>query len=69
MKIRNELARGLMTGVTSAALRIHLQRLGHDGCLLPRRGKAPYTWKLEHRPDYDKIAADLQRLGYALDVG
>ena len=55
MKIRNQLARGLMTGVTSAALRIHLQRLGHGGCLLLRRGKAPYTWKPEYRPDHDKI--------------
>ena len=57
-----------MTGVTSTAIRIHLQRLRHGGWLLIRRGKAPYAWQMECRPDYDRIAADLQELGYTLDV-
>ena len=63
-----ELARGLMTRIMSTAVRVHLQRLRHRGWLLIRRGKAHYTWQMECRPDYDRIAADLQELGYTLDV-
>ena len=62
-----ELARGLMTGVMSTAVRIHLQRLRHAGWLGMRRGR-PHGWQMECRPDYDRIAADLAELGYTLDV-
>ena len=68
-KSADELARSLMTGVTHTAIRVCLQRLTRRGWLLVRRGsKPPYTWKMEYHPDYERIAADLQELGYTLDV-
>jgi hypothetical protein len=64
-----ELARGLMTRATGTAVGVHLQRLVCSGWLLSRRRSSPpYHLLVEYRPDYDKIAADLQALGYALDV-
>lgn len=64
-----ELARGLMARVMVVSVRVRLQNLRYAGWLLSRRGTAgPYTWQMEYRPDYDRIAADLRELGYTLDV-